>query len=222
MFPRYAALIAAGDGAGVRGLYHLTMQMVAVLTVPAAVVLFWFTGDLVQFWTGNRDVAAQAARVVPWLAAGLMFNALAVPPYTLQIAHGGTAAVLKINALLLAVFAPLLLVLARRFGAVGAAANFMAMQATLLLLMLPVTHVRLMRAEGWRAAAADLVPGAVVGVLAAVALPWLPWASWPLGVRVVVAVVTWVGLAGVLAVASARVREAWRTRWVALLGMWRA
>jgi O-antigen/teichoic acid export membrane protein len=222
MFARYSGLVAAGDEAGLRGLYHLTLQMMAALTVPTAVVLFFFTRDLVLFWTGRADVAAETARIVAWLAAGMTCNALVLPAYTLQLAYAGTQVVFKISLLLIAVFAPLLFLLVGRFGPVGAAANFMAFNALLLLLLLPVTHRRLLRVPSWRVVAGDLAPGLAIGLAAALLLHAVPWGGAPLGIRACGAAAAWVVILAAIAAASPRVREAFGTRWVVLVGMWRA
>jgi hypothetical protein len=58
----------------------------------------------------------------------------------------------------------------------------------------------------------------VLGLLTAVALRWLPWGAWAQWTKVLAAAATWVVVAAALAIASARVREACRTRGAALFG----
>lgn len=81
VFPTMARLFAQGDTAGLRATFGRALRPLLVLSLPAAVGLFFFRRSIVQtiFEVGAFD-ATSTALVVPalaWFAAGLLGYALA-------------------------------------------------------------------------------------------------------------------------------------------------
>jgi O-antigen/teichoic acid export membrane protein len=65
VFPRLTSLVAAGDHAGVRALYHGSSQLLTVLAVPCAAVLALFSFEVLAVWTGDVAAAATSAPILP-------------------------------------------------------------------------------------------------------------------------------------------------------------
>ena len=212
LFPRYSSLAAAGEVDQLEGLYRLTVQILASLAVPAAVVAAFFSRDLVEAWTGDPRVGGPAAEVLPALTTGLALNTLMVPAFLLQLAHGWTGLGLRINLALLAIFAPALLVLTTRYGAPGAAANFAAMQGAYLLLGLPLTHARMSRPGVWSVAGRDLGPTLLVCLAGTLVLALIPTGAWPLPGRVGLAFAVGLALTAGCVLAGDRTRGEVRDR----------
>jgi O-antigen/teichoic acid export membrane protein len=168
VFPRLSGLVALDDEAATAVLYHRASQAVAVLVIPVASVLAVFSFQVIFVWTGNPTTAGNADTVTTLLVVGGLLNALVNVPYALQLAHGWTRLPLTVNAVAVVIFVPLLVVLGKRYGGVGAAALWVAVNAAYLLVSVSVMHRRLLPREKWRWYLRDvLVPvagaGAVVG-----------------------------------------------------------
>jgi O-antigen/teichoic acid export membrane protein len=171
-FPRFSQLVASGDQDRLRGEYHRVAQFASVLVLAAAVVLMVFAAPILQLWMGDAETVAKTHRLVTVLAAGTAMNALIHIPYALQLASGWTTLTLYNNAIALCVLAPLTVVLSRSFGALGAAMVWVLLNATYLMINVPLMHRRLLVDEQWRWYRVDVgLPLLAVG---ATVLCWRP------------------------------------------------
>jgi len=167
VFPRLSSLVAAGDEDGVRALYHGSSQLLAVLAIPCAAVLALFSFEVLAVWTGDAATAAISAPILALLAAGSALNGLMHVPYALQLAYGWTRIGVVITLGQVALFLPLLVYSVQRFGAVGAAAIWLALNAFYLAVGLPWTHRRLLRGDARKWLVCDVgVPAAGALVVA--------------------------------------------------------
>ena len=208
LFPRACALADRADVAGEGRLYHLALQGLVTMVWPVATILWVFAAPLLGLWVGDAGAAAAAAAVLPYLAAGFALNTLMVPAYMLQLAHAWTTLGLRLNLVLIAVFAPLLYALTVRWGLAGAAASFALMQAAYLLAGLPLTHLRLLRDALGEVLARDLLPGVTLCVVAAAALTALRDRVTAVAppARYALIALAWAVLAAATAMVSSRVR----------------
>jgi O-antigen/teichoic acid export membrane protein len=169
IFPILCARVQANDGRGEREVYHLAAQVFTVVVVPAAAVAAFFSHDLVLVWTRDPEVARRAAPAASLLLAGTALNGLMNPAYALQLAHGWTRLGLWLNVALLALMVPLFVLVAPRYGIVGAASIWAGLNAAYLVTGLPLTHRRLLPGSGARWFAEDVaVPAGL-----AIAIAWL-------------------------------------------------
>jgi O-antigen/teichoic acid export membrane protein len=150
IYPRLSALVAVGDENGVRHLYHRSTQIMAVLILPVAVVLVFYSNQILQLWTRNSDIAVHAGPIAALLVIGSALNGLMTLPYALQLAYGWTSIALRITILLAIVVVPAIWFMARHYGPVGAACVWPALNIVNALVALPLTHRRLLKREAWR------------------------------------------------------------------------
>lgn len=171
LYPRFSALVAARDEARLAELYHLATRVIAVLVFPPAMVLVVFGGRIVGLWTGDAALGLAVAPIVALLAAGSALHAVMYAPYALQLASGAPRLPLLINAVLVTLAVPLVIVLAQAHGGRGAAFAWLLLHTVYLLFGTWVTHRRLLRGEGLRWLAVDV--GIPLGLtLAAAAAAW--------------------------------------------------
>lgn len=156
LFPRLSSLVAANDEQQVKRLYHAATQMLTVLIVPAAAVLMLFPFEIVNLWIADARTAQQVAPLVQVLAMGTAINGLMHLPYGLQLAYGWTSIGVRLTIAKVLVFLPLLIVLAARFGAIGAAAVWTLLNATHVAVGVPLTHRRLLKGDAGRWLLADV------------------------------------------------------------------
>ncbi len=168
-FPRITAMVAARDERGVRELYHLGSQLMAVLILPVASIVAFFSHDVLALWTGNAEAARNAAPVVSLLIAGTAMNGLMNLPYALQLAHGWTRLALSMNAVFIVAIIPAIFFLTSRYGAVGGASAWAMLNAASIAAGVPLTHRRLLRGEGSRWFLEDVAPPLAIAILVAAA-----------------------------------------------------
>ncbi len=158
VFPRFTSLATIQDEPALKLLYHQSAQLMAVIVLPVAAVLSFFSFDILLLWTGNATTAGIASPIVSVLVIGMALNALMILPYSLQIAHGWTSIGLFITTFLIITFVPVIYFMTTRYGAVGAAAAWAILNSIYMLIGVPFTHRRLLKGEAWRWLRRDIVP----------------------------------------------------------------
>jgi O-antigen/teichoic acid export membrane protein len=150
IFPRMSAQVAAFDENGIRESYHRGAQLMAVMVLPLAAVLSFFSFDILRLWTGSTETAAFDARILSVLVVGSALNALLYLPYALQLAFGWTKLSFVAGLLSVAIFIPPLFPMTKYFGALGAASMWAVLNILNILIVVPIMHRRLLRGEAWR------------------------------------------------------------------------
>ncbi|HTQ74986.1 MAG TPA: oligosaccharide flippase family protein [Burkholderiales bacterium] len=170
VYPRFSGLVQSGDVDSLERTYRLATRLLATIVFPLAMLLAVFPAELIQAWTGDGELAANAALLLPILAVGTALHAVMYVPYALQLAYGTTRLQLTISALLLAFATPATIVLVLRFGAVGGALAWLSLHSLYLVLGTWLTHRRLLKGLGpeWmtREVGVPFAVSALVGVLA--------------------------------------------------------
>lgn len=193
-FPALTAAVEQGDRQAVSAIYHNASRGLAVLVVPAAMVLAIFSSDLLHFYLPSPGTAEQTHVLLSLLALGNACLALVFMPLSLQLANGWTSLSFWKNVFAILIYVPLLLFLVPRFGTIGAALSWLALTGGYLLLEVPIMHQRLLQGELWRWYSRDLGAPLIVAI-AVVGMGWLVLPSgqspWP---RLVT-----IGIASVLA-----------------------
>src|SRR5260221_3723941 len=174
-FPQFADLSARGDEARLAVLYHRMAQVLAVLTVPLALLVVLFAREALYVWTGDPAIAARTAPIVALLMFGTMLNALMYAPYTVQLASGWTRPAFGYSVVSAVILVPALIALSYLGGAAGAAAVWPALNLGYVVFMVPLMHRRLLARERARWYVSDvLVPMAAALAVVGVARPQLP------------------------------------------------
>jgi O-antigen/teichoic acid export membrane protein len=146
-FPRFSALVAAGDDAALTRTYHRMAQVVAVLILPTAILVAAFARRILEIWTGSPATAGHTEAVLRLLILGTALNGLVNVPYALALAFGWTRWAFLLNLAALAIFLPALVLLALRFGGEGAAAAWLGLNAAYLVVGIHTLHRRLLHGE---------------------------------------------------------------------------
>ena len=129
-------------------------------------------------WSGNADLSKHTAPILSALVLGTFLNGLMWMPYQLQLAYGWTGLALRVNIVAVIVLIPAIFWVVPRFGAVGAARIWVALNATYIVVAVQLMHRRLIPAEKWRWYFADLllpVSGSVGVMLVARQLQPVPY-----------------------------------------------
>jgi O-antigen/teichoic acid export membrane protein len=149
-FGRLSHCVALGNETALRRTYHASCQLVTVLAAPAAFVIAIFSRDVMRCWTGSEVTASNTATIVSIAVIGTLLAGFVHVPYVLQIAHGWTRLALITNGVSLMIQVPMLILMASRYGAVGAASVWLAMNCANFFGTVNVMYTRILREERWR------------------------------------------------------------------------
>ncbi len=145
--PRMAELVSQGQVQLIIDTYHGASQWLAAILIPAALVMASFAQPLLLTWTGNLGLALRAAPLLSLLALGTLCNGLMNVPYLTQLAYGWSGFAARVNMVAVCLIVPAILWSVPRFGAIGAAWAWLALNAGYVLVSIHFMHVRLLRGE---------------------------------------------------------------------------
>ena len=156
IYPRFSALVAAGEEQQLWDLYRLGTRMVVTLIFPLALVLVVLAEPIVAIWTQDGAIAVAVAPVLSLLGAGTALHAVMYMPYALQLANGLPRLAVGINLTMILILVPLTVSLTLAHAEVGAATAWLALHVLYVLLGTSVTHRYLFPGRGGRWLARDV------------------------------------------------------------------
>lgn len=142
LIPRLTTLSAEGDEAGLYSLYSNATQIMGMIAVPAALVLAFFSEQVLWAWTGDIDIAREAGPILSLYALGNVVLALAAFPYYLQFAKGDLKLHLIGCTLYIVLFVPVLIWATINYGAIGAGYSWLAINTMSFVFLAPKVHRR--------------------------------------------------------------------------------
>jgi len=178
-FPRLTNLVALGARDEITRLYHKSAQLVSVLALPAALVSALFSKEILLLWTQRPAIVANTHLLVSILVIGTALNALMNIPYALQLASGWTRLAFFVNLVSVLLVTPLIFVLTKWYGAVGAASVWVIQNAGYMFISLPIMHRRLLPNEKWRWYFEDVGRPLFAAVVVAVIGRCIIKSDWP-------------------------------------------
>jgi len=175
LYPRLARLHAVGDESALEAVYHRSCQAIAVIMLPAAIIVALFSYELIFVWTGSHSTAENTHVLVTLLVAGTAVNGILSMPALLQSAAGWPGLMAVMNAVIAVFIVPTIYALVSHFGAAGAATTWLLVNVVSLVVTVPIMHRRLLRGQLRKWALSDVVYPLVgtlaLGVLARYLLP---------------------------------------------------
>ena len=168
-YPSFTQLITLGDTAALRLAYHRAAQLSTVVMGSAAIVLIIFADTVLSVWTGNFALTRDAAPILRVLAFGTLLSGFIGIPYQMQLAYGWTKLTIKMNFVAVALLVPLLFLVVPRYGGIGAAWVWVALNAGYLLFGIHFMHLRVLPTEKWRWYGRDVILPASAAAAAALA-----------------------------------------------------
>jgi O-antigen/teichoic acid export membrane protein len=164
VMPALAADYSAGQTARLRERYaKATQALIYVITLPACIFIF-FGHDVLRVWT-TAEAAEHAFVVLALFSTGFLLNASVSMAYTLSVASGHTSLPVRVNLIAVIAYVPGLYLATLRWGIVGAAAAWVALNLYFLLTLLPLVETRVAKASPTRWAVENFLPFVGRGVL---------------------------------------------------------
>ena len=140
VMPRMAKLEAEGAHAQLIQVYRHATQLVTVVAGAASITVAFSAEALLRAWTGNLEMARQAAPVLVLYAVGNGILAVSAFPYYLQFAKGDLRLHVIGNAAFVVLLIPLVIWSATKFGGVGAGYVWLGMNLFSFVAWLPFVH----------------------------------------------------------------------------------
>ncbi|MBN1126569.1 MAG: polysaccharide biosynthesis protein [Sedimentisphaerales bacterium] len=120
-FPKYTQLLNQGLYDTMTELHHRCNQLISFLLFPIACLVFFFSYELILFWTHDSVTAVRSHHIFTVLIVGVVFAGLAFPYVQVLFAAGKPHVLMWINLFSIPVFGLLFILLVSRYGAIGAA-----------------------------------------------------------------------------------------------------
>lgn len=143
IMPRMARLEAEHQHEQMRQVYLNATQFISVVVVTAGIVLAGVARPVLYAWTGDANIAAQAAPVLQLYALGNALLSLAAFPYYLQYAKGNLKYHFIGSIISVIVLIPSIIWAATHYGAIGAGWVWFLTQLIYLLFWVNYVHIKL-------------------------------------------------------------------------------
>ncbi len=147
-FPLFTSLVAQKDFDELEKKYHLNTQLMGLALIPAAMIMIFFSSELLLLWTGKPEVASGAASAMSVLALGTALNGMMLVPFALQLAHGQTRLGFYIGITLVLTMVPSVLYMASTSGMVSVASVWVLLNAVYMVFGIPLTHKLMLKEAG--------------------------------------------------------------------------
>jgi len=146
-FPRFSHLSAVGNQGDLAENYHKAAQLVTILVGSAAFMLIAFGDKALYLWTHDAVLASKTAPMLAVLALGALLNCLLWIPYQMQLAHGIVGLAFKSNLIAILIVIPSLLWVIPRYGGIGAAWVWAAVNFGYIILNAKLMFRRILSSE---------------------------------------------------------------------------
>ena len=165
-YPRLTELVARVDQSALAETYHHFAQMLTLAIAPSALVLALFSNHILALWIRDATTSGETAPLVTLLAIGTMLNAFMSTPYMLQSALGRTRLIIALYCAYIVVFVPAVYFGVSAYGAIAAAYAWVAINASGIVLGVPLLHRNALPRENrrWYVNDVALPAGAALGV----------------------------------------------------------
>lgn len=124
--PRFTELVSKGDEHGLARQFRLAAQAMNAVILPPVALLIVLPEEILNAWTGTADIVAGAAPILVPLALGAGLTACSYPALSLLYSKKRLRPVVMVNGASVGIFLPLLVLVAGRWGAMGAASLWVA------------------------------------------------------------------------------------------------
>lgn len=146
-YPKFCSLYAKNQKYQLAITYHQASQLVTVLLGSFAIVIAFYSEELLYIWTKDKTLSITAAPIVSTLVIGNLLHGFMVLPYQMQLAHGWTSLSIKINIVALILIIPSLIWIVPKYGALGSAYVWLALNLFYILISIHFMYDRILTTE---------------------------------------------------------------------------
>jgi O-antigen/teichoic acid export membrane protein len=147
VYPKLSQLVANNDNNALIMLYHNSCQLMTVIVMPIALVICFYSENLLQIWIQDTDISSQAAPLLSLLIIGTAMNGMMNIPYALQLAYGRPKLIVYMNITAIIVLLPPLMWAASVYGALGGALIWLILNIGYVVLGVFFIHQNALKTE---------------------------------------------------------------------------
>ncbi len=177
IMPRMARLEAEQQYDQLRQVYLDATQFITVIVVTAGIVLAGVAKPVLYAWTGDIELANQAAPVLQLYALGNAVLALSAFPYYLQYAKGNLKYHLIGNIISVLILIPAVVWAATHYGAIGAGWVWFLMQLFYLIFWVSYIHIKIEPNINWIWFKTFLPSILTVSIFVLMLAPWIEYSG---------------------------------------------
>lgn len=141
LIPRLTSLVSAGAPDGLFGEYIKSQHIMLSLMLPCGITCALFAPKILFAWTGDAQFSTSMAAIFGAYALGSCIWVVSTIPCHLRFASGEMNFLIKYNSGMVFVYVPMALIMAMKFGPIGAGLAWLAAN----LLALIVGYVTIIR-----------------------------------------------------------------------------
>jgi len=149
IYPKFTQMIALKDTVALKALYHKSCKWISILVFPIGLTLIVFAKEMVLLWTKNETLSAQTSPLLQVVVGGTICNCMMIIPYNFTLAKGNTKYGLYQNIIVAIISVPLLFWWYAKYGALGASFVWLAVNAGIVLISIPLFHHLFLKKELW-------------------------------------------------------------------------
>lgn len=140
IMPRITHLYAENKEQEVVNIYSKFTQLITILVGSVTIVVVLMAKEILLVWTNNSVISENAYQILQLYALGNGILAWCAFPYFLQYAQGNLRYHLWANIVTVLVMVPVMIVVAKTYGAIGTGFAWMLLNAVTFLLWVPYLH----------------------------------------------------------------------------------
>jgi O-antigen/teichoic acid export membrane protein len=158
LLPKLNQVVAKNNLLEIKNEYHKTTKIYAAAITPPAMILLFFSKELLTIWMGDVESVKNIWVLVSLIACGGLFNTYVTASYFLMLAYGWTKFTIYQNTLASLISIPLLIVSVNYFGLIGGASICVVSNLGYFLVSLPLIHKKLLIGELKQVYLTDILP----------------------------------------------------------------
>ena len=150
MLPHWVQLASTEQTGKLSDSYYQASQWFTLINLPISFMLFGYAEEIIYLWSNDQNLANETAPLVQLLILANMLNGYMNLPYTLQIAHGWTSLILKINSFSVIFLIVMLMCLIPLFGVIAAPIILCVLYGVHFTLMVFFMHKKILVKTSWQ------------------------------------------------------------------------
>lgn len=164
-FPHFTGLIARKRWRQLSRDYHRITIILAALILPAAMLICFFSKEILELVTANRVTSEEFYRLLEIRTLATATNIMTWLPHVIQLATGLSAFALFMNVVSAGVYLPGIVILTPMYGVLVPAILWLIVQVASFLPMITVTHRRALSGEAWLWTKGSVLKPAMVALI---------------------------------------------------------
>lgn len=165
LMPKMNQVVAKNNIYDIKAQYHRTTKIYAATITPPAIILLFFSKELLTLWMGNTESVENIWRLVSLIALGGLFNTYVTAAYFLMLAYGWTKFTIYQNTIASLISIPLLIISVQHFGLLGGASICLVSNFCYLVISLPLIHSKLLIGELKKVYISDIIPSLIISLI---------------------------------------------------------